>query len=269
VRVINHGMWAALGGVTGVLLATMLVGREAFAWIVATTIVAIVSAALWAQVVEGSPQLLRPFGYFGSVLGVALVGVMAIANGRDGWLLLASMGTGGCLTVAFGRMRCLVQGCCHGREVHASWGIHYTHPRSRVVRLGALGGVALHPAPLYSALWALVSCAVLVRLWFLSAPLPFIAGVSLLLAGLGRFVEEHFRGEPQTAQVAGLRLYQWLAIALVLAGALMTCVAGASAPAPTPLSVGHVPAVLLLFAFIAAAYGVDFPESGVRFSRLA
>lgn len=268
VRVLNHGAWAALGGVTGASLATTLAGDDAFGWIVATTIVAIVGAGVWAQVVEGSPQLLRPYGYFGSVLGVLLVSAAAIGTGRDGWLLLAAMSTGGCLTVAFGRLRCLVQGCCHGHEVHATWGIHYRHPRSRVVRLSTLGGVAVHPTPLYSALWALANGAVLVRLWFLSAPLPFIAGTALLLAGLGRFVEEHFRGEPQTAQFAGLRLYQWLAIALVVTGALMTCVSGAPAPAPVAPDVGHVPVLALLFVFIYAAYGIDFPESNARFSRL-
>jgi protein-S-isoprenylcysteine O-methyltransferase Ste14 len=268
VRVLNHGAWAALGGVTGVALASTLAGRDAFVWIVATTIVAIVGAAIWAQVVEGSSQLLRPFGYFGSVLGVLLIGIAAIVAGRDGWLLLAAMSTGGCLTVAFGRLRCLVQGCCHGHAVDAAWGIHYTHPRSRVVRLSTLGGVAVHPTPLYSALWALANGAVLVRLWMLQAPLPFIVGVALLLAGLGRFVEEHFRGEPQTAQFAMLRLYQWLAIAQIIGGALMTCVAGAPAPPPQLLAIWHLPVLLLLFACIHAAYGIDFPESNARFSRL-
>jgi prolipoprotein diacylglyceryltransferase len=131
-----------------------------------------------------------------------------------------------------------------------------------------LGGVAVHPTPLYSALWALANGAVLVRLWMLQAPLPFIVGVALLLAGLGRFVEEHFRGEPQTAQFAMLRLYQWLAIAQIIGGALMTCVAGAPAPPPQLLAIWHLPVLLLLFACIHAAYGIDFPESNARFSRL-
>lgn len=268
-RVVNHGAGAALGGVTGVALATMLAGHEAFAWIVATTIVAIAGAGWWAQSVEGSPQLLRPYGYFGAVLGVLLASLGAIVAGHDGWLLLASMSVGGCLTVACGRMRCLVQGCCHGHEVHAPWGIRYTHPQSRVVRLSALAGVAVHPTPLYSALWSLASGAVLSRLWFLATPLPFIAGVALVLAGLGRFVEEHYRGEPQTAQFAGLRLYQWLAIVLVVVGALMTCVEGAPAPAPMLPDLRNVPTMMVLMVFITAAYGVDLPESNVRFSRLA
>ncbi len=268
VRLLSHGWWAALGGVSGVALATILSGQGMQPWIVSATITGIVGAGVWAQVVEGSPQLSRPYGFFGAVIGVLLVGVLAVLLHQDGWLLMAAMSTGGCLTVAFGRMRCLVQGCCHGHPVHAAWGIRYTHPRSRVVRLSALGGAALHPTPLYSALWSLLSGAMLVRLWYVQAPLPFIAGVSFMLAGLGRFVEEHYRGEPQTKQCAGLRLYQWLAMAMVAVGAVISVAHGAAAPPPAWPETSAVAVWAALFAVIYAPYGLDFPESNTRFSRL-
>jgi protein-S-isoprenylcysteine O-methyltransferase Ste14 len=268
IRLLSHGGWAALGGVSGVALATTLAGQSTQSWIVAATITAIIGAGVWAQVVEGSPQLLRPYGFFGAVVGVLLVGMTAMFLGYDGWLLTAAMCTGGCLTVTFGRMRCLVQGCCHGHTVDAAWGIRYTHPRSRVVRLSALGGATLHPTPLYSALWSLVSGAILVRLWCLAVPLPLITGTSFMLAGLGRFVEEHYRGEPQTRQLAGLRLYQWLAVAMTAFGAAVSAVHGAPAPAPVLPDASAVVVWALLFGIIYAAYGIDVPESSVRFSRL-
>ena len=58
-----------------------------------------------------------------------------------------------------------------------------------------------------------------------------MCGIYLLLSGCGRFVEEAYRGEPQTRVLAGLRFYQWIAIACVVAGAAITCVRG-SAPLP-------------------------------------
>jgi prolipoprotein diacylglyceryltransferase len=188
--------------------------------------------------------------------------------GVDPWRLLAAMAVGGCVTQAFGRLRCLVQGCCHGRATTAEWGIRYRHPRSRVLRLSGLGHRPLHPTPLYSILWTLTVCAVLVRAWTLAAPLPFIAGLYLILIGLGRFVEEHYRGEPQTAWVAGLRLYQWLAIVFVVSGAVITALAGAPAPRPQSLVAGAWPVLALLGAATYVAFGVDFPRSGRRFSRL-
>jgi prolipoprotein diacylglyceryltransferase len=237
-------------------------------WIIGMTLGAELGAGMWAQLVEGSPQLLRPYGYFGSVVTVFMLATVAGLAGRDPWLLLSAMAVGGCITQVLGRLRCMVQGCCHGRLVNAPWGIRHTHPRSRVVRLSDLGGKRLHPTALYSVLWTLVVFCALLRLWLLAVPLPFISGSYLILVGLGRFVEEHFRGEPQTAEIRGLRLYQWLAIACVIGGSALTSVAGSAAPQPQMpgATVWPVLAGVLLVTY--AAYGVDVPGSNRRFSRL-
>jgi membrane-associated phospholipid phosphatase len=267
-RVMSHGVYAAVGGAVGVAVAVWAAGAGQLWWIVAFTFGAQAGAALWAQIIEGSPQLLRPYGYFGAIVAVIVLSAAAGAAGRDAWLLVAAMAVGGCFTQAIGRLRCLVQGCCHGRPVDAPWGIRYTHPRSRVTRLSNLGGVAVHPAPLYSILWMLLTGAALVRLWVLGAPLPFIVGSYLVLVGLGRFVEEHYRGEPQTAQIAGLRLYQWLAIAFVVGGSAVMAAGGRPAPTPQALAppAWGALAVVLLVSYL--AYGVDVPGSNRRFSRL-
>ncbi|RPJ59782.1 MAG: hypothetical protein EHM24_27630 [Acidobacteria bacterium] len=268
VRVMNHGIYAGLGAALGVAVAVSLAGRSSLWWIVGLTLAAQLGAGLWAQLVEGSPQLLRPYGYFGSVVAVVAVCAAASVAGQDAWIMLAAFAVGASVTQAAGRLRCLVQGCCHGRPVDAAWGLRYRHPRSRVVRLSHLENVPLHPTQLYSILWTLVVGAFLAALWVGAAPLPFIAGMYLLLVGLGRFVEEHLRGEPQTACVGGLRLYQWLAIAFVLAGGALTAVAGAPAPAPEPLPPGALPVLAGLGLFTWFLYGVDFPNSSRRFSRL-
>ncbi len=268
VRVMNHGIYAGVGAALGVALAVWLAGRSSLWWVVALTLAAQVGAGLWAQLVEGSPQLLRPYGYFGSVIAVVVVCAAAGFAGQDAWTMLAAFAVGACVTQAAGRLRCLVQGCCHGRPVNAAWGLKYRHPRSRVVRLSHLENVPLHPTQLYSILWTLAVGLFLAVLWLRAAPLPFIAGMYLLLVGVGRFVEEHLRGEPQTACVGGLRFYQWLAIAFVLAGGMLTAVAGAPAPAPEPLPAGALPALAALALFTWFLYGVDFPDSSRRFSRL-
>lgn len=268
VRLMSHGIYAGLGAAVGLTLAAALAGSQYLGWLVAMALIAALGAALWAQVVEGSPQLLRPYGYFGSVLGViATAGVAGLA-GADGWLLLAALATGACFAHAIGRMRCLVQGCCHGREAPESLGIRYEHPLSRVVRLTDLGGVPVHPTPLYSAVWMLLVGWVLVRLWMLAAPLQLIAGAYLLLAGLGRFVEEHFRGEPQTKAFAGLRLYQWLAVAFVIGGAAVTALGPTPAPPPPPLNLKILPVAAIVGGLYYLAYGADLPRSNRRFSRL-
>lgn len=268
VRFLSHSVWAAAGAWLGLALFVVVAGPEQLGPGLVLTAASIVGAAVWAQVIEGSPQLLRPYGYYGSaafaVAGFAVAGLL----GYDGWLLAAGFAVGGSVTQAVGRGRCLVQGCCHGAACPAWLGIRYTHPRSRVTRLSTLGGTPVHPTQLYSMLWMLVVAAVLLRLWTLQVPLPFVVGAYFLLVGLGRFVEEHVRGEPQTAVVGGMRLYQWLAIGFIVGGAAVMIVPGRAAPAlslPTPIALAAITAFSLL---AYAAYGMDFPRLNVRFSRL-
>jgi prolipoprotein diacylglyceryltransferase len=129
-------------------------------------------------------------------------------------------------------------------------------------------GVPLHPTPIYSILWNFFVALAITRLWLWHAPLHLIAGLYFILTGLGRFVEEAWRGEPQTPGYARLRLYQWAAVASVLTGALMTAL-GVSEPAP---GVRFEWSTLISSAafgmLVCCAMGVDFPESNRRFSRL-
>lgn len=268
IRLMNHGIFAAAGAMTGVLISVYLAGRDSAGWIFLITASAVVGAGLWGQLVEGSQRLLRPYGYFGSVVGVALASAVAAASGADGWLLFTAIGVGGAFAQAIGRLRCLTQGCCHGGEADAAIGIRYTHPRSRVVRLTALSGKRLHPTPVYSAIWMLVVGVTLLRLWTLAAPVQFIAGTYFILTGLGRFVEEHYRGEPQTTIVGGLRLYQWLAIVFVVGGAALTALSPDPVRAPEPIASSFLPILLAVGLMTYVAYGLDFPRSNRRFSRL-
>ena len=269
VRVLNHGAYAAIAGACAIGVQLSLVGSAMVWWSLALVGASIVGAGTWAQFVEGSSQLSRPYGYFGSVIGVIVVAAAASFTGVDAWQLFVSFGIGSTGGYAVGRLRCLVQGCCHGRPASAEQGIVYTHPRSRVVRLASLGGTPLYATPVYSLIWSLVVGALLLRLWRLGAALPFIAGCYFILVGLGRFVEEHYRGEPQTRVIAGLRLYQWLSIGFMIGGAGLTSLAGHGAPPVVGFDFDALPAMAVAAVVAFAAYGVDFPDSNRRLSRLA
>jgi prolipoprotein diacylglyceryltransferase/protein-S-isoprenylcysteine O-methyltransferase Ste14 len=270
VRIINHGLYAGVGAGVAVAIVGSLIGSRNGAAILLVALVGLVAAGLWAQFVEGSPSLLRPYGYYGGVLGIILGSLLAgPLFGTDPWLPLAAYSVAGPWVQSFGRLRCLVQGCCHGRESSAALGIVYRHSRSRVCRLTGLQGVPVHPTPLYSILWNVVTAVAMTRLWSLHSSLALIGGLYLVLTGLGRFVEEAYRGEPQTRVIAGLRLYQWLALLTVLAGAIVTCVRTAPAPWTFEPS-GSTLALAAAFGVITCfALGVDFPESNRRFARLA
>jgi hypothetical protein len=269
VRFINHGFYAGIGTFACLTIVGVLMGPRAIGLILFTATVAVVGAGLWAQWIEGSPRLLRPYGFYGGVAGVALASLGAPAFGFSPWLVLAAFSVGSPWVQSIGRLRCLVQGCCHGRPASSRVGISYFRPQSRVCRLTEYRGVPVHATPLYSILWNGFVALVVARLWVVGAPLHMIAGIFAIVTGVGRFAEEAYRGEPQTPVIAGLRLYQWVAIVSVVIGILVTGL-GRSDPAPVPAWHWTAPAIAALFALVTtAAFGIDFPESNRRFARLA
>jgi hypothetical protein len=134
----------------------------------------------------------------------------------------------------------------------------------------------VYPTPFYSIAGNVVIGLGLARLRVLGAPDVLILGVYLILSGLARFVEEGYRGEPQTPRVLGLPIYQWLAVLSLAAGIAVTAfgappesVAGSAVVGFSAPSSGHAAAALLMFVLTGAAMGVDLPASNRRFSRLA
>jgi protein-S-isoprenylcysteine O-methyltransferase Ste14 len=270
-RVINHGIWAALGAACGVVVGGSAAGPGRYPAIAALGLAVLLGAGLGAQALEGSSKLLRPFGWYGGVLG-GVAGTMLIWAFTDipPVALLAALSVAAPWIQIFGRIRCLIQGCCHGGPAGPLRGICYRHPRSRVNQLAGLSGVPLHATPLYSITGNLIIGVLMVRLQVLGASDPILLGVYLMLAGFARFVEEAYRAEPQTPVLGGLRLYQWCALFSVAAGLVCTSLPGTGSPGgfiapPAPLW-WYGAGVGLLYGI---AMGVDFPGSNRRFSRLA
>lgn len=268
-RIINHGAYAALGVVVGIFMIDTLLGPGRSPISISIFAGGSIGAAIWAQWIEGSPALLRPLGFYGGMIGTAVGGILAALISRTHpWIVLAALVVAAPWIQGIGRLRCLVQGCCHGRLANDRVGIRYVRPESRVSRVASLRGVPIHPTPLYSLLWnALVALAV-GRLYLLHTTTTMVGGVYLILSGLGRFVEEAYRGEPQTPIVAGLRVYQWMAVASVVLGAVITTIADAPL---TPELAPHASSWLVALTCGALAWfvtGIDFPESNVRFARL-
>jgi protein-S-isoprenylcysteine O-methyltransferase Ste14 len=270
VRVINHGLYVGLAGAVGFWISASLGGPQVFWPLVFVHVCGLAGAGLWAQKLEGSPKLSRPFGYYGGVIGAIAGAIIAGSVGGSVMLLLALVAIEAPWIQALGRLRCLVQGCCHGFEAPEGVGIRYWEPRSRVCTLAGLRGVPLHPTPLYSILGNLVIGALLLRLWSLGAALGLIAGTYLMLAGIARFVEESYRGEPQTLIVGGLRIYQWMAVLSFAAGIALTMIPGSHAPGLAFAVDSRVLLTGVVYGLLTGlAMGVDFPRSARRFARLA
>jgi prolipoprotein diacylglyceryltransferase len=183
------------------------------------------------------------------------------------FILLAAFSLAAPWIQILGRLRCLVQGCCHGKPANEWLGIRFKHPYSRVNKISGLHSASLHPTQLYSIGTNLLTGLVLIRIFNLNMSATFIIGVYLLFNGLGRFIEEYFRGEAQTPYWAGMRIYQWIAIVNIILGAVFT-----SLPAVKmgnfQLNCESLYWAIAMGLFATAAYGLDFPHSNRRFARL-
>ncbi len=225
-RIIVHAAYSFAMACTGGIIASALAGEEQTKYLLLIGFSAVVGAGIWGQFLKGKSNLARPFGFFGGLIGGTIGVFVASALGGNGWLLAGAICVAGPFAQAIGRLRCLVQGCCHGRECECGRGIVVTQQRSRVVYLARLGNRPIYPTPLYSILYNLILGPLLVRAWTICVPLPLIIGWYLIVGGMGRFIEESRRGEPQTATLGGLRIYQWLALAGAAIGAFLTTTSG-------------------------------------------
>jgi prolipoprotein diacylglyceryltransferase len=268
-RIINYGGYVALAVVAGFWLVGLLLGRTHGGPAFAVALASLLGAGIWAQLLESSSGLSRPFGYYGGIFGGCL-GVMAAQWWwGDGWLLLAAYAVAAPVIQGVGRLRCLVQGCCHGRPCPDHLGIRYHQPLSRVCKMAHWTDTPIYPTPLYSIIGNIVIFGLVLRLWLAGADCGFVAGAYFILSACARFMEEAYRGEPQTMRFGGLAIYQWLALLFVVGGTICTVL-----PSPPAPAFGGLAAWPLLYAvpfglLVWFAMGVDFPESQRRFSRLA
>jgi protein-S-isoprenylcysteine O-methyltransferase Ste14 len=269
IRIISHAIWSGLAAIAGMSIVVVFAGTHLLAEAAGVFVTGILGAGAWGYWLEGGGRLSRPFGYYGFLYSSSLaLLVLAMVEPQSAGLLAAAFACGAPLAQAIGRLRCLVQGCCHGKPVIHSYGIRVANAQSRVAALSQLHGIAIHPTQLYSILSNVAIFACLASLRMAGTSTAFVAGLYLVLSSLARFVEEDYRGEPQTPRHFGLAIYQWLAIWTLLLGIVISMlnsgwVGGAVDPQEgyilLPLGAGVVAATLM---------SIDFPRSRRRFSRL-
>lgn len=119
------------------------------------------------------------------------------------------------LIQAFGRIGCLIAGCCSGCPTTSVFSVMYTHPESLAPRF-----IPLCPTQLYSAAALLFIFCIL---WIISRTNPKAGTISVLyfiLIGVERFVIDFWRDDRIFLKGDGVcslfSFHQWLALAIVL-----------------------------------------------------
>jgi protein-S-isoprenylcysteine O-methyltransferase Ste14 len=269
IRVFPHAAYVAAAAMTGLLISVAFMPNDGI-WALALPVAGFVGAGVWGHAVEGT-HFSRPFGFFGGLFGAAAATPALFVAGVLMPQATAAMAIGLPFAQAIGRLRCLAQGCCHGSACdHGALGLRYRHPLSRVMQVECLAGKPLKPAPVASIAFNVLIGAALARMAIGGLDAVLILSAYLVLTGLGRFVEEGMRGEPQTPVWRGLSLYQWLCVGLVSAGLAVTFLpcAGALSGPVSPGWGGFAIAASISMLWV-VGLSVDWPWSGWRFSRLA
>ena len=80
----------------------------------------------------------------------------------------------------------------------------------------------IHNTQLYSILGNVFTGMLLWRFWYGGISPAILAGLYGILNGAFRFMEEAYRGKVQTPVLGKLKLYQWLSLASIVSGMIIT-----------------------------------------------
>ena len=227
----GYGLMIGIGIVAAMLLIMFrakgagLDGDKAWRIVMWSTIVGFAGGKVMFMIVEHEQLVKDPLSVIGSSGFVVYGGIIAglifcffyckkigasFFKYIDLFLPGLSVGQG------FGRLGCLMAGCCYGREAHAhEWGIIF--PDGCM----APAGVGLIPTQVYSSIGNFAIAATLIIVDYATRKregrIPgMLLGLYLILYGVGRFVVEIFRNDVR-GSVGVLSTSQFISIFMVAA----------------------------------------------------
>ena len=152
--------------------------------------------------------------YGGLIAGLAAVIIFVRLNPKiDFWDLSDIMAPALSLGHVFGRIGCLLAGCCYGKPTALPWAVRFTNPESL-----APTGVCLHPTQIYEVLSNLMIFLALDRFNRTGHKKGQTIFAYVFLYGIMRFIMEFFRGDDRGSQFFALSQGQVIS-AVIVAGA--------------------------------------------------
>ena len=156
------------------------------------------------------------FVVYGGIIGGVLAGYVACRiKKQDFWKYFDLVAPAIALAQGFGRIGCLLAGCCYGRETRSALSITFQNSDF------APNGVALIPTQIYSSLLDFLNFAVLCLIARHVKKDKIVAGCYLVFYSIGRFILEFFRGDLERGSVGALSTSQNISIFILAAGLLL------------------------------------------------
>ena len=241
------GMCVLVGAILAVLLSWILRKRTALDWngefvdaIISAVLLGFVGMKILYWIV--TPNVFRDAfanGFFQGILSLLMEGMVfygGLIGGILGIFLTARkkkknileftdlMAPCFCVAHAFGRIGCLLAGCCYGLQVGetAQFGL-LTYKGALAVKY--LDGAMRLPVPLMEAVFLLVLCEVLVLIYCTEKRLGTTTGWYLISYSVWRFIIEMFRGDAARGKFGPLYTSQWISILILAAGVALLLLA--------------------------------------------
>jgi len=254
----SYGTMLGLGFVVGYFVAKrhardegMKVEILADLWVF-SILGGIIGARLWSAFITGDPLWsifvfwkaggIRGLVFYGGFIGAVLTTVVYLRWRKEPLLrsydaITPSMALG----LAFGRVGCLLAGCCWGRECNLPWAVRFPgkiieqsdgyyamgspafkeHFAAGRLPMDATWSNPVHPAQVYGIIAAL--CVFAILQWFYKRKKHDgeILWVFLALYGIARFILEHFRANVESnspKSIHGISPAQLASIIAVVTG---------------------------------------------------
>lgn len=154
------------------------------------------------------------FVVYGGIIGGVLAGYVVCRIKKEKfWQYFDLIAPAIALAQGFGRIGCLLAGCCYGKETDSPLSITF-HTSDF-----APNDVALIPTQIYSSILDFLNCIVLCLIARYAKKERTVSGCYLIFYSTGRFILEFFRGDLERGRVGVLSTSQFISIFIFVIGA--------------------------------------------------
>ena len=157
--------------------------------------------------------------YYGGLIGATIAAAGYLAWKKlPVWKIADILAPSIALGSVFGRIGCLLNGCCYGRLCDLPWAIHF--PADHETH-----GAGVHPTEIYDALLNLLLYAFLAWLFRRKKFDGQIFATYLILYAVCRSIVEYFRGDYPADHIhAGLTSAQLVSVPIFVAGLALAAI---------------------------------------------
>lgn len=192
-------IWAVVGGLLGAKILYIITQIKEIA----------ANPRLLLDVTDG-------FVVYGGIIGGILAGCLyCYIKKTDFWKYFDLVMPSVALAQGFGRIGCLLAGCCYGRETNSIFSITFQNSDF------APNHVALIPTQIYSSVLDFLHFGILLYIARHKKKDGQVAACYLIFYSIGRFVLEFFRGDLIRGSVGMLSTSQFISLFILVAGILI------------------------------------------------